>query len=253
MFHKVMEKFFARDEDDRTTSAMKETMAEVLQSNEFKDLGSIPEAVSWLKEAVNNYYSMGANPKKVSIATVTDDYGRERKGLEIFVKGNIGDSKRETLGFVDRLIFDPRREGSVVVEDWKTGKVKKWNGSFTKGAEGYAEQRQQMIYSTLLTNKGLEVSGARLIFPLGKEIVNVDLGNTELRDRVIEDVKRTDEALDLLIDSNNFEYSPGFLCAWCPLAKICPQADIKPYKKMQDAYATQPDPELFTDVIDFGD
>lgn len=238
MFHKVMEDFFALPAEERTLDAIRKIVEETLVHPDFADLGQIPEAVTWLKEAVNGYYRMEGNPQGTEIAQLPTDKGL-KPGLELFVSGKVGNSKRDSLGFIDRVRVDPEDPEAVIVEDWKTGKVKRWNPD-TDSKEGFAELRQQIIYTEILEGQGIKVSGARLMFPVGQEIVDVPIHEQKLREQVRDDVEEADEKLDLMIERNEFPYSPSYLCAWCPLAKICPQAQIKPYKKMQDAYADQP-------------
>jgi len=195
--------------------------------------------------AVKNYYEMGGDPRRIDISRISLDGKAPQKGLEMFVKGNLGGAERDTLGFVDMISDDPNtaKEGreSVIISDWKSGaKPKIWK-SHTKSTEGLAEQRQQIIYTKILRNKGIDVSGARLIYPVAKTIVKVDMNDEGLFDRVDQDVKKTDEVLDTLLETNEFEFKPSFLCSWCPLSKFCAKAQIKPYQKMQDAYAKQPE------------
>jgi len=252
LFHKVMEDFFELEPEARTQAQVKEIVTQTFKSEEFADLAQIEDVHVWLRQAINNYYSMGANPQKVQIAEIVMKEGEApKKGLELFVKGKIGNAKREVLGFIDRLVVDAKKDdGSVLIEDWKSGtKPKKWK-SHTKSDEGLAEQRQQLIYRILLENQGVKVSGARLIYPVAKEIVNVDFNDQELFDRVVKDVEETDKALDAMIEKNTFEYTPSFLCAWCPLSRICMSATIKPYPKMQEAFAKQPDAEVLLKGIE---
>jgi putative RecB family exonuclease len=250
LFHKVMEDFFKLDPAERTPAKIREISKETLFSEDFKDFKRNPEVIKWLKDAIDGYYSMGGKPKDVKVANVQlKGSSSPKKGLEIFVKGKIGDTKRDTLGFIDRLI-EAKKPNAVIIEDWKTGaKAKHWKES-TKGDEGLAEQRQQIIYSMIVEQSDIEVSKARLIYPVAREIVNVELDNEKLRKKVIESVEETDRNLDTMIDNNTFELQPNFLCAWCPLAKICPAAQIKPYAKMQEAYAKQPDPEVLLKGIE---
>lgn len=141
--------------------------------------------------------------------------------------------------------------GLSMVPTHNTGKAKVWNPK-TKSEEGLPEQRQQLIYKMLLEKEGINVSGARLIYPVAKQIVNVDFEDKKLAERVVEDVENTDQALSTMIDNNAFEYGPSFLCAWCPLSKMCPAATIKPYEKMQKAFASQPEPEILMKGIALG-
>jgi CRISPR/Cas system-associated exonuclease Cas4 (RecB family) len=251
LFHQIMEDVCKYEPEERTKTLVKQTTEEVLNSDDYKDLSTNEDVIAWVRDAINGYYTMGGNPMNVQIAEVSLKGKAPKKGLEIFVKGKIGDSKRETLGFIDRLIVNQKRgDGSIVIEDWKTGaKAKVWNPK-TKGDEGLPEQRQQIIYSILLEQDGVDVSGARLIYPVARTVVPVNLKDEDLKQKVIESVEETDKKLDVYTERNTFEFKPSFLCSWCSLAKLCPKATIKPYAKMQEAYAGQPDPEVLLKGIE---
>lgn len=250
LFHKVMEDLFALPKEQRTKTTVKSLATEVIKEDEFKSITNSADAQQWLRDAINGYYSMGGNPQAVEVAEIEIDGKPTQKGLEIFVKGKIGNAKRDVLGFVDRLVVDLTKEdGSIIIEDWKSGtKAKKWK-SHTKSDEGLAEQRQQLIYKILLEQKGIKISGARLIYPVAREIVKVDMKDEDLLALVVKNVEDTDKALDVMIENNTFEFKPSFLCSWCPISKICGAATIKPYEKMQVAYASQPPRELLETVI----
>lgn len=241
LFHKVMEDFFALAPEDRTQETLGEIRTRALSEGEFEDLGRIPEAVQWLDDAIEAYYAMGARPQTVRVANVPGEHGDEVPGREVFVKGRIGNASREILGFVDRIIEDTRtgQEGNVVIEDWKTGKVKRWNPK-TKSTEGLSEARQQVIYTMLMRAKGVNVSAARLIYPVKQEIVRVDIDSDIFNERVVRDVETADTTLSSLNESNRFSYSPMTLCSWCPLANICPAAEKPRFDKARDAVAKQP-------------
>lgn len=254
MFHRVMERFFARPEGTRNVTAIKEDIALTLEEEDFAIFKDNADALEWLMGAINNYRELakelGENVNEITIADVVTHgrYGEyTKKGLEVFVSGKVGESSREVLGFVDRVV---QGENGVVVEDWKTGgKAKKWNPK-TKSNDGLAEQRQQILYSMLLEQSGNKVEGARLIYPVAKDVVDVDLNDEEMKSRVIADVEKTDQALDKLIENNQFGYSPSFLCPWCPVAKICSKAKIARTEKSQGAYSSQPDALTLSKVIE---
>lgn len=249
LFHQIMENLFHEDPEKRTPELVKGITKDVFNSDDYKDLANVPEAVTWVRDAINGYYTMGGNPKTVEVAEVTLG-GKVKKGLEVFVKGKIGTANRETLGFIDRLIVNQKKgDGSIFIEDWKTGaKAKVWNPK-TKSDEGLSEQRQQIIYSLLLEQEDVPVSGARLIFPVARQIVNVNLEDEDLKKKVIKAVEETDQKLDVYTERNTFEYKPSFLCPWCPLVSACPKAMVKPYAKMQEARAKQPEPEVLMKAI----
>lgn len=142
--------------------------------------------------------------------------------------------------------------GESMTPTHNTGaKMKQWK-SHTKSTEGWAEQRQQLIYKILLEQKGFDVSGARLIYPVAQGIVKVDVEDQELLDKVVKDVEEADKALDTMIENNTFEYNTSFLCHWCPLVTICPG---QPYvnmksEKLRNAFLSQPDSNILMRGID---
>lgn len=140
--------------------------------------------------------------------------------------------------------------GPLLTPTHNTGaKVKRWK-AHTKSTDGLGETRQQVIYSMLLEQRDLTVSGARLIYPVAKEIVDVNLRDEEFKDRVVEDVKHADAALDVLQESNEFAFTPGFLCSWCALVNICPSADRKGFDKAVKAREQQPSPDILKQAIE---
>lgn len=251
LFHQIMEDVCKSAPEERTKKLVKQTTEDVFNSDDYKDLAENEDVIAWVRDAINGYYTMGGNPMNVEIAEVSLGGKAPKKGLEIFVKGKIGDARRETLGFIDRLIVNKKKnDGSIVIEDWKTGaKAKVWNPK-TKGDEGLSEQRQQIIYSILLEQDGIDVSGARLIYPVARTVVNVDLEDEDLKQKVITSIEETDKKLDVYTERNTFEFKPSFLCAWCTIQSICPKATIKPYAKMQEAAAKQPTPEVLLKGIE---
>lgn len=250
LFHKVMEEVFAEKPLDRTHDLVKAKVKEVLEDKEFEHFKTNREAIAWLRDAINSYYKMGGNPQTVTVARVPTKKGTQ-PGLEIFVRGKIGETKRDVLGFVDRVIEHPKKPGEMVVEDWKTGKkAKQWNGDI-ESEEGMAEQRQQVIYSMLLEERGVVVSTARLIYPVAETVVKVDPKNQDLRDKVTRDLEEADKKLQHYEETNTFEYKPSFLCSWCPLVKACPKANVKMVGKLKTAYESQPDLDVLDEFIEF--
>lgn len=252
LFHKVMEDAFAEPAEERTRERINELRDVVLESEEFAFFKEIPEALAWLDSAIDGYYTMGGNPKKVRVASVSLNESEEPKlGLEVFVKGKLADAKRDTIGFIDRLTEDQAQEDGIIIEDWKSGaKAKKWNPK-TKSQDGRAEARQQVIYSMLLEQQGVKVTGARLIFPVAQEVVTVNLKDEEFNKQVLQDIKDTDEALDNYIETNLFEYKPSFLCSWCPLNSICPKAYNANFPKAVEARRKQPSIEALAKGFEF--
>lgn len=247
VFHDIMEKFFAIDPpEERTTKLLAEITKDTISTKypEFKQNG---EVIQWVKDAVRGYYEMGGNPTAVTIADVPkhkrkpDDPDETEKGLESFVKGQIGDATRETLGFIDQVVEDQKhKDGSVIIADWKSGSKARRFKKSTKSNDGFNEVRQQILYTMLMEQRDVKVSSARLIYPVAGVVINVDTNDEELRVRIVESVEEADKMLTDSIENNTFEYGPSFLCSWCPLVNVCPVADKKPFQKAVDARAKQP-------------
>ena len=253
LFHRVMEHLFALDEEERTRENIPGLIELTLQEKDYRHFAKNGEALEWLRETIDKYYRMGGRPKFVKVANYRRTGEKEPSlGLEVEVYGKIGETKRNIKGYVDRLTEDRTDPSKVIIEDWKTGKEKpKWNPA-TKDEKGLSEARQQTIYSLLLRADGIEVSGARLIYPAAMKMVEVDIDDERIIKRAIEDVELADRLLSEAQEQNLFKFSPPeVLCAWCPLAKICPKASIKPFAKARAAVKTQPAPEVLAPAFDF--
>lgn len=253
-------------ESDSSIS-VKEAIAEVLAKKEYYRLSSDPDAFKWIKKSAKSVLKLqedhGADSEEAIAAknSLIFKGNREIKsGLEIFVIGRIGNTKRDTLGFIDRvqeLEREPESDVSskVKVEDWKSGaKAKAYNPKTrAKNPPGLNEQRQQIVYSILLEQEhGVKVESARLIYPVAREVVEVDLTDEKLRARVIEDVEAADKQLDNHIERNLFEYSPSILCSWCPLYKACPSAkSFNHVEKARVAAESQPTTEVLAQGFEF--
>ena len=250
LFHKVMEDLFNLPQGERTPDNLIRIMNEVMESSDFRELTLDPEVVEWLKNAVQGYIDMGGRPDKVKIAEIEKD-GKILHGVEFFVKGVIGNCSRKTVGFIDRLVENPKNPGTYIIEDWKTAVEAKHYNPNDKYKKGFAEQRQQATYSILLEADGIEISGARLIYPIPRDRVQVNLKDKKLMEEVVESFEEADRKLTEYTEANLFPYVPGALCAWCSLAKACPRSKIIPQQKFQDAFYSQPGIEILSVGIKF--
>lgn len=251
LFHKIMEELYSLPQKDRSKQMLKRITFETLQEPNFEGMKEDAETMKWLSSIIGSYYKMGENPEETEVATILVD-GKEKEGLEIFVKGKLGDTNRNLLGAIDRISVD-KEDGGVIVEDYKTSaSVKHWK-EHTKNNEGFAEQRQQIIYSKLMEENGNEVSSARLIYPMAREIVDVQLENKTLEKKVLKSIVDADSELKTMEENNSFEFNASFLCHWCPIVSICPSHwNINMNsEKLRTAYESQPTPEELEQVIEF--
>lgn len=235
LFHKVMEDFYHLAPEDRNGQTLRETAVNVLDSEEFRDFQANDDALRWLDEAVRGYLNVDRDPRRVNIAEWTTDWGRTVPGLEVSVSWKPEGVKRKCFGFIDRL---QEWQGRLFIEDYKTSRKAKWY-KFNPARpdadpeHGLGGARQQAFYTLMVEQaerergSGRPVEAARLIFPLADGGVSVkveDIHAPGFREKVVQDVRATDERMDDLHRSEFAEFKPGVLCAWCPLVKLCPAA-----------------------------
>lgn len=232
MFHYVMEHLAQSDPQFRSAARARALVDEVAQHKDYKDLYAIPEAQQWLKTAVNNVYTMGLHPMGWRMSNRLAEFGAEVK-----VEGSLYGSTNSFMGYIDLLL---EGNNGVVIVDWKTGSAKpawKPGNLFDSGLD---EARQQFIYAKLLTQDGIDVTGAQLWYPLAKEIVSVSLNLPALASRVEDDVKQADWELSNRKEDASFSFTPSALCSWCPLVNACPSA--RPAKKQKEFDAREKNP-----------
>lgn len=236
-FHKVMELFYSRPADKRTVADMRESYKEALALDEFKAVREDKEARQWVKDRINSYWGMGLEkPEEVKIASVEREgkWGPYKKnGLELYLQGKIGDSKRDTCGFIDRLCVDD--DGEYLIDDWKTGKHADVFDPSAKYPD-FSKVRQQILYTIMLEQQGGKVKSARLIYPKttyvdsdGNEVEGGFVDDIPIRNKyyvrqAIKDVETVDAAVESCVERNTWDTDPSPLCSWCPLVNICPAA-----------------------------
>ena len=248
LFHRVFELFFSLPGEERTPERMRKISEDVIVDEKFE--ASVTDGTrEWLTDGIDSYWAMGARPQDVTVASVVQE-GRKKQGLELFVGGRIGKTSRDILGFIDMVSVNPKDDSKVVITDFKTGKSKRWNGKLGSD-EGFAEVRQQIIYAKLLERYGVSANVARLLYPVGREVVSVDLFDDKVNDRVVEQVEQADEELSGMILNNDFGFKPSFLCAWCPLVKGCPKARVRQVGKIKIAFDQQPGLDVLARAIEF--
>lgn len=200
-FHEVFEKLMALPSDERSSERAEALAGEVLQSSEYQLVSDDPEQVQWLSETVRKAFSFrrpGEAPESPS-DTVLFSMPDGKLPLEVPISGAIGGAKRETFGIIDRISVAP--DGSVVVQDYKTGsKMKPYNLAIKKRSgkdagktiprlpevsvsregleswsipDGFREAFQQYSYLLLAEQNGLEATKAELLFPAVDDALNV--------------------------------------------------------------------------------
>lgn len=213
-FHSTMELFFSLPKEKRNNTTLAQAAGKVFKEK-YPHLLQDKETVEWMKIAMNGYLTGGFNYSDVEIATIEQD-GKEKSGIEIFVKGKIGNTKRDFLGFVDRV--DRLPNGALQIVDYKTGKkIAPFNPSLPVDNEtnDFAYWRQQLAYTMILEQQGHYVAGAKLEFPVARGEVVVDVRNEHLRKQVQLDIEAVDRDLDKYIEDKFFPFKGHKYCKWC--------------------------------------
>ncbi|MFR0556668.1 PD-(D/E)XK nuclease family protein [Pseudoscardovia radai] len=278
VFHRACELYYARPDARRGApidpEAFEECKTKALE--EHPEVRNDPEASAWLEAASRRFCAMGPEATDVTVAGYRDDRGRQSPALEMKVTGRLDGVGRRVFGAIDRLITpNPDNPRNVVIDDYKTG-GKACVYSDRMRFPDFSYQRQQTLYSMLLEgdtrtfSDGWHLLGGRLIYPMAEyvtlhddnagtdvkvsvqgqgAIIRLDVRNPEYRRRTLDDAAKASDALDRESETNLFEYRPSVLCAWCPLAKICPAARIGSKENAQKAFADQPDAQTLAPAI----
>ena len=228
MFHGIMEEFFRLPKESRNPKVLSQTAMKVIQE-EYKEQLTDRETMAWVKDALRGYLETGFAYEDVDIAMIDKGKGPEL-GIEIFVRGKLGNTKRDVVGFVDRV--DDVGDGSLQVVDYKSGKkIHSFNpAEAISDRNDFGYWRQQLAYTMLLEQDGHKVAGAKLEFPIAKGEVIVDVSNQKLREQVKKDFENIDAALDKCIEENFFPFHGHMFCKWCGM--LSPNHNPSRYGKL---------------------
>lgn len=230
IFHETMEAFFAIPKEERCPKKLSQLAMKVIKNNYAHALEDF-DTMQWVKQALKGYLETGFAYSDVDVAKIVKKEGSEPElGVEIFVKGKLGNTQRQVVGFVDRV--DRLEDGSLEVVDYKTGKkIHPFNPNKPIGdGNDFGYWRQQIAYTMLLEQAGHKVSGAKLEFPIAKGVVVVDTFSEELRKQVETDFESVDKALTKCIEENLFPFNGHFFCKWCGM--LSPDYPVSRYGKL---------------------
>lgn len=215
IFHDTMERFFALNKEERSPLALSQLTMQVIRED-YKESLNDKETMKWVKEALHGYIEAGFEYKDVEIAQIKKQPWKDPEpAVELFVRGKLGNTTREVVGFVDRI--DQLPDGSLQIVDYKTGK-KIYPFSPDKPISqnnDFGYWRQQLAYGMLLEQDGYDIGGAKLEFPIAKGEVVVDMKDENLRRQVEKDFEAVDAALNEAIENNFFPFNGHFFCKWC--------------------------------------
>jgi len=215
IFHESMERFFALPKEERNPKTLSQTTMNLIKEKHEEQLTN-RETMEWVKQALKGYLDTGFAYQDVDIAQIVqkEEKGPE-PGIEIFVRGKLGNTTRDVVGFVDRV--DQMDDGRLQIVDYKSGKkIHPFDPNQPIGEKNnFGYWRQQLAYSMLLEQSGNKIGGAKLEFPIAKGEVIVDVNNQDLREQVKRDFEAVDEAFNKCIEDNLFPFNGHIFCKWC--------------------------------------
>ena len=215
-FHSIMEDFFKKPAYRRTYEDLKKSVSTATKEGNYTFLLDDEENKNWLRMAIKNYKETWLpNAKNEKIANLFIQ-GRQQIGIELFISGKLGNCKRQSLGFIDKIV---EGEKGLIVQDWKTGKkISNFNpDKKISDSNPFDYWRQQTFYSLLLEQNGAVIEGACLIFPCSEppQIVEVNQADKDVRKQVIHDFETVDKVLEESINNNYcFEFKKGLNNGW---------------------------------------
>lgn len=245
IFHSAMEKFFDLPKEQRNPATLSQAAMYVIKKDYKEHLENL-ETMQWVKEALQGYLETGFEYANVDIAEIirNPEKGPE-KGVEIFVRGKIGNTSRDVVGFIDRV--DRLPDGSLQVVDYKSGKKMHLFNPHEEigGKNDFGYWRQQLAYTMLLEKEGHQVSKAKLEFPIARGEMIVDVNNKELRKQVEHDFETVDAALNKCINENSFPFNGHMFCKWCGM--LSPNYTSSRYGKLNVSWE---DVNRYVDFLD---
>lgn len=215
IFHDTMEEFFTLEKEQRNPKSLSQVAMKVIKEK-YKESLSDRETMAWVKDALRGYLEAGFDYENVDVARIVKNKSKGPElGVEIFVKGKLGNTRRDVVGFVDRV--DQQADGTLQVVDYKSGKkIHPFDpNQAISDSNSFGYWRQQLAYTMLLEKDGHDVSNAKLEFPIAKGEVVVDVKNEKLRKQVEADFEAVDAALDKCIEENFFPFNGHMFCKWC--------------------------------------
>lgn len=215
-FHEIMEHFYSSlKETERNSKALKEIAKKVI-IDKYNTIYEDEESREWINNALKCYWELwGKDAKDEKLAQIFL-LGKTWNGTEVFVTGKIGECKRQTVAFIDKLV-----EGSkgLKIYDYKTNKAVTEYDSSKKISENnpFDYSRQQIAYTLLLEKYGIMVEEASLLFPVADppQKVDIEIFSEEQRKQVIKDFEEVDKALSECIENGYvFPFKKGKYNKW---------------------------------------
>lgn len=204
--HDVLEEFYKKPKDERTTQTAKVIAGELWESR-WREL-----VEPWVKgeESIrmfrwNSWWCIE------NLWSVEDPLLVEPTGLEHELNGDIMGVRIK--GFIDR--FSIREDGGITISDYKTGKTPK---------KHYTDDKffQLLVYAWLLNEGSLFTVDTIELLYLKEGVRLWSPVNEENLQGMANIVVQTKIEVDKACETGDFPTRKSVLCDWCSYKEICP-------------------------------
>lgn len=201
--HEILEDIYRRPAPERTLES-----ARVIARERWQDRFSVETKSLNLNERDFRWRAWWCVE---NLWKVEDPSSVELSGIEFEVNGSVNEVAIK--GFIDR--FRLLDDGSILIEDYKTGKVPQ---------PRYTDDKfqQLFIYATMLTELQVgKCSKLSLIYLAEPRIYEREVTDDSIK-RTIATITETKQAIDRYCAEGEFPTKQSKLCDWCYFKKICP-------------------------------
>jgi putative RecB family exonuclease len=207
--HEVLEHLYQLDPDERTIDAVRTLAGERWRISEWEAaVQALENRPGEIKDFKVQAFACMQNLWKLEEPQNVDLMGMEHE-VKVAVEGV------QLRGFIDRFHIDD--SGSVVIGDYKTGKVP--NPRFTSEDDKFF---QLLTYALMLRESDQEETSRVELLYL-KDGVRHDVTVTPVKLAIAQGtIVETKEAIDAACERGEFECNVTKLCDWCYFKPQCP-------------------------------
>lgn len=201
--HEILEEVYSRPAEERTVE-----YARSIARNRWHDKYSAETKSLNLNERDFRWRSWWCVE---NLWSIEDPSSTDLAGIEYEINGSVNDVMIK--GYVDR--FRRLDDGSLIVEDYKTGKVPQ---------PKYTDDKfqQLFIYATMLAELEVGSCSKVSLMYLAEPTVFERPVTSDAIKRTIAVLTETRQKIDKFCEAEDFPAKPSKLCDWCHFKKICP-------------------------------
>jgi len=235
--HLILERFYEREPEKRTMTALRRLVKPVTREQlaAFEGTPQYDDYFAEVSKTIGQWAEKIFDLEKPSEVNV---YKTEMEFKGILLSNGV-----PFVGYLDRTDIDgdpdDLENATLLIKDYKFGgKVKRPSPMF---GDHYGDQMR--LYDDAVEQVfGKPAGSATLIWPRQKQLVPADLSPAAKR-ATLAAFKRSYDYMNSTADAAVFPATPSNLCGWCPAVNSCPVASVKSEKAKANARKMHGGPE----------